>query len=195
MALKKRPSEPFWVVFEFDPALTVVSSEDMRNYLLTKDIAKLPIDLITKSCTLTGEAVAMARVKPMSREAFTMWSSNPVHLRNDVVRTHVVEVHNIDGAECRKDRDIGDTCLTEESLDNLDENILRVLFTAVSESASGANGEDRPFSLPDGYAVGRLRSLQLPANAARLEKIVNEAENEGKSMSDLVENSQSTDKE
>lgn len=193
MSLKKRPSESFWVCFSFDPALVPVPDKDMREYLLTKDITKLPIDVNTKTVTLTGEGVALCRVKPMTRKAYEAWIGNPVALRTQVVREHVVEVHNIDGAKCERDRNTTEVCLTEESIDNMDHSVIDELFDAIHESSRGADGNERPFSLPASFVGDRLRSRQLSANLARIDLAAKKEEEQASRTSDSDQDSPSTD--
>ena len=193
MSLKKRPSESFWVCFSFDPALVPVPDKDMRDYLLSRDISQLPIDVTTKTITLTGEEVALCLVKPMSRKSYDMWVSNPVMLRSEVVREHVIEVHNIEGAKCERDRNKGEVCLTEETIDKMDQAVLDELFDAIRESSRGSDGDERPFSLPDSFVGDRLRSRQLSANLARIDLAAKKEEEQASQTSDSDQDYPSTD--
>lgn len=193
MSLNKRPSEPFWLVFHFDPALAGVSTATFREYLLTKDIKKLPVDIATKTCTLNGEPVAMVKCKPMSRKDYLAWASNPIALRSDVIRTNVIEVHNIDGLKIAQDSDSGEMCLAKDCIDNMDEAVAITILDAIVDAAKGADGKERPFTLPDGFMGDRSRSLQLPAVIAMLEKSVKKADDGEKLTSDSEATQQKTE--
>ena len=167
--LKKRPTETQWVVFSGDPALTVIPYKQLNEYMLDRNINKLPIDFDKKCVTLTGEPVTLFKVKPLSRKAALAMQASEL-FSDDVVRTHVIEVYNYDGVAVGPDPESGDRCLTRTSIEVMDDAVLEELRLYLRDHGRGADGDARPFSSPDGWSGDRLRSLQLSANIARIDQ-------------------------
>ena len=170
--LKKRPSKSVWVVLECDPALYPLDREAKRKYFITRDIdtfAKaVDLDIGTGTLKTTGERVSMFQLEPMTVADKALVDDMGSGAKIPLLRERVVGVKNYDGVSFEtKD---GKKRLTQESMEALDIEVADELYKVILEMGSGADGVDRPFSLPDGWSRGRLLLQQLPANVARGEK-------------------------
>ena len=86
----------------------------------------------------------------------------------EIVRTHVVGVKNFDGVKVAYEK--GEPYLSEESLNNIDHEVISEIAGVIVQLGGGSNGEDRAFfSLGTSSRRALLLNLQLPANSARLE--------------------------
>ena len=168
--LKHRPTEPFWVVSKDDPTLLAVDTESVRQYLTTRDIDKLPIDLESK--TVHGAPITMFRCLPLSRKAARILETSQNAAIDLIVQSHVTEVVNFKGVECVQKQD-GTFHLSDKSMDVLDDDIINELATVVIEAGRGKDGETRAFSLPGTWLQDRIASLPLPAVTALVDDVTN----------------------
>ena len=172
--LTARPTEPRWVVFSRDGALDGVPYQTLNEYMIHRDITKLPIDLRAKINTENGQPVTLFKIKPPSRKAAIAMDANE-YFSDDVLRSHIVEVHNYPGVEIGPDPETGDQCLTKASIDKMDDSVLHELRLFLRDFGRGASGDDRPFSLPDGWSGDLMRSYHLRAVSARIEAAASDA--------------------
>lgn len=170
--LKHRPTEPFWVVSAEEPVLKTLDIEEVRQYLITRDIDKLSLDMDSK--TINGEPVTLFKCLPLSRRAARVLESNPSTGVDYLVQTHVTEVINFDGVTCVQQKD-GTFQISDESMKLLDDSIINELATVIMEQGRGKDGETRAFTLPGTWREDQIRSRQLPAVNA-LADVVTERE-------------------
>ena len=168
--LKHRPTEPFWVASKDDPILASVETDIVREYLLTRDIEKLPIESDTKM--INGVAVTLFRCLPLSRKAARILEASQNAAIDQVVQTHVTDVVNFEGVECVQQKD-GTFRLSDKSMEVLDDDILNELATVIIEKGRGKDGETRAFSLPGTWLQDLIASRQLPAVTALVDSARN----------------------
>ena len=171
--IKRKPSEPFQMVLTHDPALLPAENEGaIQRYEIDRDLSHFDLDLDRGIYKPTGEKVTLVKAYPLRSEAFAWLDAGSVVFRK-IVKTHVVGVKNFDGVKVVESRD-GKFEMTEESLDNIDLDTLTEIATVIIDKGRGRDGEDRAFFSGDTFSrTRRIRSLQLPANAARIESAKN----------------------
>jgi hypothetical protein len=170
--LKRRPSQPFWVVMSHDGALDAIDSRLLEEYYRTRDISILPIDLKTKTVKSTGEPVGIFLCKPLTVMGERFVDDNGEGFaKSFVLGSHVIDVHNVEGASIRQTKEGPE--LTPESLgdDGIDGATRDELYRVIIEKGRGADGSERGFTSPDGWRVQRMRRALMPAGIARLDRI------------------------
>jgi hypothetical protein len=178
--MKGRLTKSQLVAVTADPALSnTVEPSVLSDYMLTRDLSFIPVNPQKHINTLTGEPVAMFRLKPLARKDSVALSDGGSIIESEIVRKHVTEVYNYDGVETDVDKKTGQTCITQSSMNNMDDETIKELSIYLIDAARGADGSaGRPFSLPDGWQAVRMRSRVLPVNIARLEKAASQTQNQ-----------------
>ena len=182
--MKGRLSAPKWICLDCDPALSGVDNEVKLDYLFRRDLSLLPVDTAKRVNTKTGEPVAMLKLKPLTRAECAQIEVSEIMAKTEMVRTHVTEVHNYEGLRVEQDQKAGYACLTNDSMEAMDEKAIDEVYAVLRELAAGADGEYRPFSLPDGWRADRSRSLQLPAVRALQDAIAKASDSTDQSSSE-----------
>lgn len=158
--LTRRISETFWVCSHEDPALLdAVDDEEMRTYLLARDIAKLPIDVERGVVKSTSEPVSLVQCKPLSTEHEYLLSAGvgDASARWEVFRKHVVGVRNLDQVSLDGGK------LRDDDRAAIPMSFVSEVVSVIIEKASGRDGVNLPFSLPATWQGQRLRARSLRA--------------------------------
>lgn len=188
--MKGRLTKPQLVAVIADPAISATESPDiLSKYMMSRDLSLLPIDLEKKINAKTGEPVAMFKLKSLDRKdsatlAELVTSRGVTDLEANIVRQHIEEFYNYEDEDGNRlpvdvDKTTGITCITQDGIKKVDDEVIKELGTYMVDIARGANGDGgRPFSLPVGWLEVRTRSRGLPVNVARLDKAANSTANQ-----------------
>jgi hypothetical protein len=142
--IRKRISEPFDVVCVGDPALQAVDYAAMREYSMTRDVACLEIDKLPEKPTVFTCAPLLCEHEHVlgNMDHAAMWflfSRYVTKIKNsdfDVDLKYVTE---------RDKTRISDDCRKLFPID-----VVAEIASVIIERASGRDGENIPFSQPDG---------------------------------------------
>jgi hypothetical protein len=167
--IKKKPSEAFDFVLLHDPAILPAGEPAINKYSMDRDLSKLDVDPVKGIFRPTGEAVTIIRAVPLRSDSFALKEMGVAAFRQ-IVKTHVVKVINLEGVTVTVNKD-GATEIPDSSMDCIDADTLEEIAAVVIERGSGRDGIDRAFFSAATSRPLRIRSQQLPANAARLDRV------------------------
>ena len=165
--IKKKPSDPFWMVLSHDPALIPAGPATMQKYLLDRDIDHFDIDMEKGICRSTGELVTLIKAYPLKSDSFALVESGALAFPL-IVRTHVIKVLNLEGVSVKTNKD-GATEITDSDMANMDLETLQEIASVIIEKGRGRDGIERGFFSVDISSLQRSLSRRLPANRARVE--------------------------
>lgn len=166
MAVRRKNSDPKWIVLSNDPALMAEDENAIHKYMQDRNLNHFNLDMDKGILMSSGETVTMVKVKPLSASMFHLVEYG-VESFKTIVKKHIVQVKNFDGVEVVvKD---GEPEVPDYCFENIDLDTLSELAAVIVELGKGKDGEDRAFFWADTLRQQRLRSRQLPANRARLE--------------------------
>lgn len=161
-----RDTKPRWVVPVRDDALRDVSRSDMREYIRTRDLSVLGIDMKTGIVQSNGEPVTLYKVEPL-KQLMANLSDPEARSRNNltaVFATHVSEAINTPVHFEREDGRLNDRFMESVPLDDIEE-----IATVIIELATGGGrGATIPFSSPVGFWADRSNSMEMLAKAAKI---------------------------
>ena len=175
MAIQRRLSESIWVALLCDPVIEITDADARAEYARTRDLEKFAeaVGLNTESGVLMpiNEPVTMIQVSPITFDDVNMMSDQGAISKRYIIQSHVTAVKNFDGVAFEKRN--GRSVMTDDGYKvfNEDTSVSGEIYKVMEEMGRGANGVDRPFSLPDGWQRVRLQLLQLPAVTAMSDRL------------------------
>jgi hypothetical protein len=166
--IKRRPSEKLDIVLVNDPALACEGASAIVKYSKDRNINKLDIDVGGGFMRKTGEKVTILTVLPLASDK-AMLKEMGASGYLAIIKNHVIGKKNADFIHINMVD--GNTEVSEQSLNELDDDVAAEIATVIIQLGAGADGVDKAFFLPDIFSQQRTASRSLPARIARIENV------------------------
>lgn len=168
--IKRRPSETLDIVLVNDPALACEGASAIVKYARDRNLSKLDIDVKMGCMRKTGEMVSIFTILPLSSDK-SMLKEMGSGGYQAIIKDHLVAAKNADFVSIGMVD--GKPQVSEQSLKNMDDDVIAELASVIIQLGAGANGDDKAFFLEDIFSPQRTASRNLPANLARIESVKN----------------------